>query len=85
MELFLQMSFWETSAVPNTDWTVVFLRRLGIQENYDAFLTRANTYVKGAYDKNPSTGLSTNTPTEWHRLTMAVLAAGGDPDECGRT
>ena len=67
----------------NTDWTVVFLRRLGIQENYDAFLTRANTYVKGAYDKNPSTGLSTNTPTEWHRLTMAVLAAGGDPTNVG--
>lgn len=35
------------------------------------------------YDQNPSTGLSTNTPTEWHRLTLAVLAAGGDPTNVG--
>ena len=67
-----------------TDWTVVFLGRLGITEDYNAFLKRANTYVKDQYDANPSTGLSTNTPTEWHRLTMAVLAAGGDPTDVGR-
>lgn len=64
-----------------SDWTVVFLGRLGIGEDYSAFLNRANTYVKEKYDANPSTGLSTNTPTEWHRLTMAVLAAGGDPTD----
>ena len=66
-----------------SDWTVVFLGRLGIGEDYSAFLNRANTYVKDQYDANPSTGLSTNTPTEWHRLTMAVLAAGGDPTDVG--
>lgn len=67
----------------STDWTVVWLGRLGIQEDYTAFLNRANTYVKDMYDTNLSTGLSTNTPTEWHRLTMAVLAAGGDPTNVG--
>lgn len=66
-----------------SDWTVVFLGRLGIGEEYSEFLKHANTYVKKQYDKNPSTGLSTNTPTEWHRLTMAVLAAGGDPTDVG--
>lgn len=66
-----------------SDWTVVFLGRLGISEDYSAFLNRVNTYVKDQYDANPSTGLSTNTPTEWHRLTMAVLAAGGDPTDVG--
>ena len=66
-----------------SDWTVLFLGRLGIAEDYDAFLNRASAYVKDLYDKNPSTGLSTNTPTEWHRLTMAVLAAGGDPTDVG--
>ena len=66
-----------------SDWTVVFLGRLGIGEDYSAFLNRANTYVKEKYDANTSTGLSTNTPTEWHRLTMAVLAAGGDPTDVG--
>lgn len=66
-----------------SDWTVLFLGRLGIAEDYSAFLNRSNAYVKDLYDKNPSTGLSTNTPTEWHRLTMAVLAAGGDPTDVG--
>ena len=66
-----------------SDWTVLFLGRLGIAEDYSAFLNRASAYVKDLYDKNPSTGLSTNTPTEWHRLTMAVLAAGGDPTDVG--
>ena len=55
-----------------SDWTVLFLGRLGIAEDYSAFLNRSSAYVKDLYDKNPSTGLSTNTPTEWHRLTMAV-------------
>ena len=66
-----------------SDWTVLFLGRLGIAEDYSAFLNRASAYVKDLYDKNPSTGLSANTPTEWHRLTMAVLAAGGDPTDVG--
>lgn len=66
-----------------SDWTVLFLGRLGIAEDYSAFLNRSSAYVKDLYDKNPSTGLSTNTPTEWHRLTMAVLAAGGDPTDIG--
>lgn len=65
------------------DWTVLFLGRLGIAEDYSAFLNRSSAYVKDLYDKNPSTGLSTNTPTEWHRLTMAVLSAGGDPTDIG--
>lgn len=68
----------------SADWTVVWLGRLGVkEEDYTAFLNRANTYVKDMYDQNPSTGLSTNTPTEWHRLTLAVLAAGGDPTNVG--
>lgn len=75
--------FLNNVSSPASDWTVVFLGRLGIGEEYSAFLNRANTYVKEKYDKNPSTGLSTNTPTEWHRLTMAVLAAGGDPTDVG--
>ncbi|MBT9848820.1 hypothetical protein GPK96_19585, partial [Blautia sp. MCC289] len=75
--------FLNNVSSPASDWTVVFLGRLGIGEEYSAFLNRANTYVKEKYDKNPSTGLSDNTPTEWHRLTMAVLAAGGDPTHVG--
>lgn len=80
----LNEEFLKNVSSTAADWTVVWLGRLGVkEEDYTAFLNRANTYVKDMYDKNPSTGLSTNTPTEWHRLTMAVLAAGGDPTDVG--
>lgn len=80
----LNEEFLKNVSSTATDWTAVWLGRLGVkEEDYTAFLNRANTYVKDMYDKNPSTGLSTNTPTEWHRLTMAVLAAGGDPTNVG--
>ena len=80
----LNEEFLKNVSSTATDWTVVWLGRLGVkEEDYAAFLNQANTYVKDMYDKNPSTGLSTNTPTEWHRLTMAVLAAGGDPTNVG--
>ncbi len=79
----LNEEFLKNVSSTAADWTVVWLGRLGVKEDYTAFLNRANTYVKEMYDKNPSTGLSTNTPTEWHRLTMAVLAAGGDPTDVG--
>ena len=47
--------FLKNVSSPASDWTVVFLGRLGITEEYDVFLNRANTYVKDQYDKNPST------------------------------
>lgn len=80
----LNEEFLKNVSSTATDWTAVWLGRLGVkEEDYTAFLNRANTYVKDMYDQNPSTGLSTNTPTEWHRLTLAVLAAGGDPTNVG--
>lgn len=80
----LNEEFLKNVSSSDADWTVVWLGRLGVkEEDYTAFLNRANTYVKDMYDNNPFTGLSTNTPTEWHRLTMAVLAAGGDPTNVG--
>ena len=42
----------------NTDWTIFFLGRLGIDDDYSAFLAKANSYVKEKYDENPSSGLS---------------------------
>ncbi len=77
--------FLNSVSSTSTDWTVLFLGRLGLgsEEEYQAVRNRANTYVMDKYAKNPDKGLSTNTPTEWHRLTMAVLAAGGDPTNVG--
>ena len=67
----------------NTDWTVFFLGRLGIDDDYSAFLAKANTYVKEKYDENPTVGLSDSKPTEWQRLAIAVQAAKGDAAAVG--
>lgn len=67
----------------NTDWTVFFLGRLGIDDDYNAFLAKANTYVKEKYDENPTVGLSDSKPTEWQRLAIAVQAAKGDAAAVG--
>ena len=72
--------FLKNVSSPASDWTVVFLGRLGITEDYNAFLNRANTYVKDQYDANPFTGLSTNTPTD-HGRTGSRRGS----DACGRT
>ena len=79
----LNNEFLEGVSSSNTDWTVFFLGRLGVEDDYSAFLTKANTYVKGKYDENPSCGLSNSKPTEWQRLAMAIQAAGGDATAVG--
>lgn len=79
----LNDSFLSGVSSTATDWYVFSLGRLGIQDNYSGFLAAADTYVREMYEQNPSTGLSSTNATEWHRLTMAVLAAGGDPTSTG--
>lgn len=66
-----------------TDWTAFSLGRLGISDNYSGFLAAADAYVRESYEEDPEYGLSYSKATEWHRLTLAVLAAGGDPTSVG--
>lgn len=71
-----------------TDWTIFDLGRLGVEgEPYEQFLSRAGAYVAERYsdpEKYPYK-MSNNklTVTEWHRLTVAIQAAGGDPANIG--
>ena len=83
-EKVLSEDFLGAVSSTNTDWTVFFLGRLGIDDDYSAFLAKANTYVKEKYDENPSFGLSNSKPTEWQRLAIAVQAAKGDAAAVGR-
>ena len=82
-EKVLSEDFLGAVSSTNTDWTVFFLGRLGIDDDYRAFLAKANTYVKEKYDENPSFGLSDSKPTEWQRLAIAVQAAKGDAAAVG--
>lgn len=82
-EKVLSEDFLGAVSSTNTDWTVFFLGRLGIDDDYSAFLAKANTYVKEKYDENPTFGLSNSKPTEWQRLAIAVQAAKGDAAAVG--
>lgn len=76
-------SFLSKVSSTATDWYALDLGRLGIEDNYSGFLAAADAYVDRKYTANPTTGLDPYTPTEWHRLTVAVLASGGDPTSIG--
>lgn len=67
-----------------TDWSVFDLGRLGVEgQPYDKFAERAAAYVAERYGdpENYPYKLSNDrlTATEWHRLTVALQAAGRDP------
>lgn len=79
----MNSTFLQKVSSTSTDWYAFCLGRLGVSDNYSGFLSAADSYVRKKYAQHPSTGLSTNTATEWHRLTVAVLAAGGDPTSVG--
>ena len=59
-----------------SDWTVMSLALSGRQENYRAYLSALRTYTERCYAE--AGGLDPVKATEWHRITLTVLALGGD-------
>ncbi len=63
------------------DWYPVGIGRIGYQDDYDAYLAVINDVVSERYlgkDK-----LDGTKATEWHRISLAILAMGGDPTRIG--
>lgn len=63
------------------DWFPIGLGRLGISDDYDAYLAVLRNNVEQRYRKKGK--LSAAKATEWHRIALAVLACGGDPTDFG--
>lgn len=63
------------------DWFPIGLGRLGIEDNYDAYLAVLKDHVEARYREAGK--LSAAKATEWHRIILAVLSAGGDPTSFG--
>lgn len=63
------------------DWYPIGLGRLGIADNNAAYLAVIRDKVEARY-RQPGK-LSSAKATEWHRITLAVLAMGGDPTALG--
>ena len=69
------------------DWYPIGLSRLGKADNYAGYLAVLREFVEERYRQSGK--LSAAKATEWHRITLSVLSAGGDPtafgtDENGR-
>ena len=68
----------DQAGTPSVDWYVFAMSRGGYQENYQDYRENLSRYVKECYQKNET--LSLDATTEYHRISLALLAAGGDPE-----
>ncbi len=75
-EIFLELA----GSTPG-DWFPIGLGRLGIADNYGGYLAVVKDQIEERY-RQPGK-LSAAKATEWHRISLAVLAAGGDPTSIG--
>lgn len=70
-------NYLELAGTTPGDWYQIGMSRLGIDDDYDGYLAVIKNIVKERYKS--SSKLSSVKATEWHRISLAVLACGGDP------
>lgn len=63
------------------DWYPISLGRLGVSDNQTGYLAVINDTVEKRYQT--ANKLDKAKATEWHRISLAVLASGGDPRHMG--
>lgn len=63
------------------DWLVFGMGRSGYPDDYSGFQAVAEEKISSEYQKTG--GLDREKATEWHRMALAILAAGGDPTAVG--
>ena len=78
---FFNDKFLSLAGTTPGDWYPIGMSRLGVSEDYDRYLAVLKAEVEKRYkEKNK---LSAAKATEWHRISLAVLASGGDPTNFG--
>lgn len=70
-------SYAEKAGTSDCDWTAIGLARYGYEDNYTAYLSMAAENVSQRY--NDEGKLHFAKATEWHRISLAVAACGGNP------
>ena len=63
------------------DWYQIGMSRLEIEDDYAAYLAVVEQEIESRYTKKSK--LSASKATEWHRISLAVLASGGNPLSIG--
>ena len=74
--------YLELAGTTPGDWYQIGLGRLGIKDNSEGYLAVIKDKVEERY-RQPGK-LSAAKATEWHRISLSVLAMGGDPTNIGK-
>lgn len=75
--------FLENAGLETADWFVIGASRLGLEEDYKAYLSALEENVCERYRSDEK--LDSVKATEWHRIILAVLSCGGEPVDFGGT
>ncbi len=68
---------------PLSDWIAILLSRNDMQDDFDGYLKSLEKKVEELYEKDG--GLDGVKATEWHRISLAITACGGEPSKAGKT
>lgn len=74
-------NFLEYAGTTTGDWYPIALGRYGYNDDYAAYLAVIKENITKRYTTRDK--LSAAKATEWHRISLAVLAMGGDPTAIG--
>ncbi|HLR04026.1 MAG TPA: prenyltransferase/squalene oxidase repeat-containing protein [Virgibacillus sp.] len=80
-EALLTNTFLENAGETSVDWFVIGLGRTGMEDNFAGYTAVIKDKVAKRYQTEAK--LSESKATEWHRISLAILAAGGDPTNVG--
>ena len=72
---------WYRAGDSLTDWIMIMESGAGLDADYEKYLDDLKKYVEEAYGTEKK--LDRIKATEWHRIALAVMAAGGDPTSFG--
>ncbi len=65
------------------DWYTIAAGRMGLEEDYVAYQALISQMVDKKYREED--GLDKSRVTEWHRISLALLASGADPTDVGES
>lgn len=77
----LSPEYVSAAGSPAGDWYPIGLGRLGVADDYERYLAALRENVTERYARDG--GLDAVKATEWQRISLAVLALGGDPTDFG--
>lgn len=69
------------AASSTLDWYAFSLGRLGYADDFDAYIAVTEKFITARYELPDK--LDAMKATEWHRLSLALLAVGADPTNIG--